>query len=153
LRQADAADAYVEDKGLAVAVHTRRLDDPQGAFERLLPALRELATRYGLVTEPGRNVIEVRSPGAHKGIVVEKLAAELGARGFLFAGDDLGDLEAFEAVAELEKQGLATLRVCSASQEESALLPLADVVVKGPEGVVALLRQLRRDVLESTEQS
>ena len=38
LRQADAADAWVEEKGLAVAVHTRRLDDPQAAYDRLLPA-------------------------------------------------------------------------------------------------------------------
>ena len=109
-----------------------------------------LAERHGLMIEPGRSVIEVRSPGAHKGMVVEKLAAELDARGFLFAGDDLGDLEAFEAVAELEKQGLATLRVCSASQEQSALLALADVVVKGPAGVVDLLRQLRLDIMQSS---
>jgi trehalose 6-phosphate phosphatase len=150
LRKADASDAYVEDKGLAVAVHTRRLPDPEGAFERLLPPLRTLAERHGMVIEPGRNVIEVRSPGAHKGMVVEKLAAELDARGFLFAGDDLGDLEAFEAVTELEKTGLAALRVCSASQEQSALLPLADVVVKGPTGVVDLLRQLRLDIMQSS---
>jgi len=152
LRLAGASDAYVEDKGLAVAVHTRRLPDPQGAFERLLPPLRTLASRHGMVIEPGRNVIEVRSPGAHKGMVVEKLVAELDARGFLFAGDDLGDLEAFDAIADLAKQGLAALRVCSASQEQSALLPLADVVVKGPEGVVQLLRQLRLDIMQSTAQ-
>jgi trehalose 6-phosphate phosphatase len=149
LRLAGASDAYVEDKGLAVAVHTRRLPDPQAAFERLLPPLRVLAGRHGMVIEPGRNVIEVRSPGSHKGMVVEKLVAELDARGFLFAGDDLGDLEAFEAIADLAKQGLAALRVCSASQEQSALLPLADVVVKGPEGVVELLRQLRLDIMQS----
>lgn len=152
LRLAGASDAYVEDKGLAVAVHTRRLPDPQGAFERLLPPLRVLAGRHGMVIEPGRNVIEVRSPGAHKGMVVERLVAELDARGFLFAGDDLGDLEAFEAVADLAKQGLAALRVCSASQEQSALLPLADVVVKGPAGVVGLLRQLRLDIMQSAAQ-
>lgn len=150
LRLAGAADAYVEDKGLAVAVHTRRLPDPQAAFERLLPPLRALAERHGMVIEPGRSVIEVRSPGAHKGMVVERLADELDARGFLFAGDDLGDLEAFEAVEELEKQGLAGLRVCSASQEQSALLPLADVVVKGPEGVIEFLRRLRLDILEGS---
>ena len=148
LRLAGATDAYVEDKGLAVAVHTRRLPDPQAAFERLLPPLKSLAERHGLVVEPGRNVIEVRSPGAHKGRVVEKLVAELDARGFLFAGDDLGDLEAFEAVAELEKQGLAAVRVCSASHEQSALEPLADIVVRGPEGVVGLLRQLRLDIMQ-----
>ncbi len=150
LRLAGATDAFVEDKGLAVAVHTRRLPDAEAAFERLLPPLRELAERHGMMVEPGRSVIEVRSPGAHKGMVVEKLAAELDARGFLFAGDDLGDLEAFEAVAELEKQGLATVRVCSASQEQSALLALADVVVKGPAGVVDLLRQLRLDIMQSS---
>lgn len=151
LRQADAADAYVEDKGLAVAVHTRRLPDPQAAFERLLPPLRTLADRHGLIIEPGRSVIEVRSPGAHKGMVVEKLAAELDAGGFFFAGDDLGDLEAFEAIGQLEKQGIVALRVCSASQEQSALLPLSDLVVKGPEGVVGLLRQLRLDIMQSSE--
>ena len=52
------------------------------------------------------------------------LAKELDAGGFLFAGDDLGDVEAFEAVAELREQGLPTLLVCSASDEESALVEL-----------------------------
>lgn len=149
LRQAGAADAFVEDKGLAVAVHTRRLDDPEGAFKQLLEPMSQLAVRHGLVIEPGRNVIEVRSAGAHKGMVVDRLAADLDARGFVFAGDDLGDIEAFEAVADLEKEGLATMRVCSASSEESALIPLADVVVHGPEGVLALLRQLAADAREA----
>jgi trehalose 6-phosphate phosphatase len=146
LRDADAADAFVEDKGLAIAVHTRRLDDPAGAYDRLLPRLTELAERRGLAVEPGRNVIEMRSPGMDKGVVVRKLAAEVDAGGFLFAGDDLGDVEAFEAVAELRDRGLATLLVCSASQEESTLLELSDVVVPGPDGVLDLLHQFTADV-------
>ena len=142
LRRAGAADAYVEDKGLAVAVHTRRLPDADEAFERLLPPLRELAQQHGLVLEPGRSVIEVRSAGSHKGLVVQRLAAVMDARGFLFAGDDLGDVEAFEAVEELGKQGIVPLRVCSASGEESALVAMSDVVVPGPVGVLDLLRKL-----------
>ncbi|MDQ4052104.1 MAG: trehalose-phosphatase [Actinomycetota bacterium] len=145
LRRLDAADAYVEDKGLAVAVHTRRLRDPDAAFDRLLPALQELATHHDLVVEPGRRVIEVRSPGMHKGLVVERLVEELGAGGFVFAGDDLGDLEAFESVAALADDDVPTLLVCSASDEQSALRSLADVVVDGPEGVLAFLRQLAAD--------
>jgi trehalose 6-phosphate phosphatase len=145
MRDAAAGDAFVEDKGLAIAVHTRRLDDPAGAYDRLLPVLRELADRYGLVTEPGRNVIEVRSPGMDKGMVVRTLAKEVEAGGFLFAGDDLGDVEAFEAVAELRGEGMPTLLVCSASKEESTLIELADVVVPGPDGVLDLLRQLTSD--------
>ena len=145
LRESDAAEAFVEDKGLAIAVHTRRLDDPGAAYDRLQPRLRDLAERYGLVEEPGRNVIEVRSPGMDKGLVVRRLAEEVEAQGFLFAGDDLGDVEAFEALAQFREDGMPTLLVCSASQEESALLELSDVVVPGPEGVLDLLRRLTSD--------
>jgi len=145
LRRLGATDAHLEEKGLAVAVHTRRLADPEASYDALLPALRELAARHDLVVEPGKQVIEVRSPGVHKGVVVERLVEELHAGGFAFVGDDLGDVEAFEAVASLAKDGLPTLLVCSASDEESALVPLSDVLVHGPEGVLELLRQLTAD--------
>src|SRR3954471_530192 len=97
LRRHHAEGAHIEEKGLAVAVHTRRLPDPQAAFEELLPVLEERAARYDLVVEPGRQVIEVRAPGMHKGVAVERLAKELEARAFVFVGDDLGDVEAFDA--------------------------------------------------------
>ncbi len=150
LRRADAAGAHVEEKGLAVAVHTRRLDDASAAFERLLPLMRELAAQHGLIVEPGRNVIEVRSDGMHKGHAVETLVREQSAGGFLFAGDDLGDVEAFEAVAALRDQGMPTLLVAAASPEQSALVPLADVVVPGPDGVLDLLRRLTADATART---
>jgi trehalose 6-phosphate phosphatase len=149
LREASADDAFVEDKGLAIAVHTRRLDDPAAAFERLETPLRRLAGEHGMVVEPGRNVIEARSPGSDKGAVVRDLVRQTEAGGFLFAGDDLGDLEAFDAVTELREQGLATLLVCSASDEESALVERSDVVVHGPEGVLDLLRRLTQGVRDS----
>jgi trehalose 6-phosphate phosphatase len=145
LRRHDAADAFVEEKGLAVAVHTRRLPDPTAAFERLLPVLRELADECGLVVEPGRQVIEVRAPGMDKGNVVRTLVEELSAGAFLFAGDDLGDVEAFDAVAGLREQGLPTLLVCVHSEEQGALRERADVVVDGPVGVLELLRRITRD--------
>ena len=148
LRAADAGDAHLEDKGLAVAIHTRRLPDPQGAFERLLPLVRDEARRHELTVEPGRNVIEIRSAGMHKGVVVDTLVSELDAGAFLFAGDDLGDVEAFEAVDKLRDGGMPTLLVCAASHEESTLEARADVVVKGPEGVLDLLRQLTADARE-----
>ncbi|HEY3015274.1 MAG TPA: trehalose-phosphatase [Nocardioides sp.] len=150
LRRADASGAYVEEKGLAVAIHTRRLPDPGAAFARLLPLLAEAAQARGLVVEPGRNVVEIRAPGMDKGAAVHALVADLNAGGFLFAGDDLGDLEAFNAVLELRARGMATLLVCSASAEQQALLELADVVVDGPPGVLDLLRQLTSDAASSS---
>jgi trehalose 6-phosphate phosphatase len=146
LRDEDAAGAWVEEKGLAVAVHTRRLDDPQAAFERLLPVLAEAARNNGLEVEPGRAVIEVRAPGMHKGAAVRTLTEELGARAFVFCGDDLGDLEAFKAVEELRGSEFAGLLVCSGSEEQVALAELADVVVDGPGGVLELLRELTEDI-------
>jgi trehalose 6-phosphate phosphatase len=145
LRSQDAADAFVEEKGLAVAVHTRRLPDPAGAFERLLPVLSEAAARYDLGVEPGRMVIEVRAPGMHKGQALRTIHGELDGNGVIFAGDDLGDIEAFRAVADLREKGRPGLLICSGSEEQKALVELSDLVVDGPEGVLAFLRQFARD--------
>lgn len=141
----DAADAYVEEKGLAVAVHTRRLPDPTGTFDRLLPVLTEAAQRFDLGVEPGRMVVEVRAPGMHKGQALRTIYGELDGHGVVFAGDDLGDIEAFKAVAELRDQGRPGLLICSGSEEQRALVELADIVVDGPDGVLSLLRQFARD--------
>jgi len=139
---AGAAGAYVEEKGLAVAVHTRRMDDPTGTFERLVKPISALAERHHLTIEPGRNVIEVRSGDMHKGHALRAFVAEQEATGVVFGGDDLGDVEAFEAVRSLRAEGLPGLVVCSASTERPDLARLADVVVDGPQGVVELLTAL-----------
>ena len=146
LRRADAADAWVEEKGLAVAVHTRRLADPRGAYDRLLPVLTDAAKLRNLAVEPGRMVIEIRSGGMDKGMAVRRLVEEYDAGGVLFVGDDLGDVPAFEAVAELRAHGVPGLLVCSGSDEESALCDLADIKVEGPDGVMAFLRRLTADL-------
>lgn len=145
LAAAGVPDAFVEEKGLAVAVHTRRLTDPAAAFTRLEPRLADAAARHGLGVEPGRMVLEVRAPGIHKGEALQQVVAETDAGGVLFAGDDLGDLEAFEAARSYRDKGLPVLLVCSGSVEEQALADVADLVVDGPDEVMALLRQIAAD--------
>jgi trehalose 6-phosphate phosphatase len=153
LRKAGAADAYLEEKGLAVAVHTRRLADPAAALGRLTPLLRDAAGRHGLVLEPGRMVVEVRAPGMNKGEAVRALQKELRADALVFVGDDLGDLEAFEAVRALRRGGMLGLLACSGSEEQRALVEVSDVVVDGPDGVVELLSGLARDAAASSDGS
>lgn len=145
LRAQAAGDAFVEEKGLAVAVHTRRLGEPRAAFDRLLPALEDAARRHDLGIEPGRLVIEVRAPGMDKGQALRTIHHELAGDGVIFAGDDLGDVEAFRAVAALREEGHPGLLVCSGSEEQQALVELSDLVVDGPAGVLALLRRFARD--------
>ncbi|WP_328542522.1 trehalose-phosphatase [Streptomyces sp. NBC_00371] len=133
---------WIEEKGRAVAVHTRRAADPQAAFEALRAPLSDLAARHGLIVEPGRLVLELRPPGMDKGAALSAYVREVGATSVLYGGDDLGDLSAFAAVDELRKDGVPGLLVCSGSSEVTELAERADVVVDGPEGVVGLLSGL-----------
>jgi trehalose 6-phosphate phosphatase len=136
------AGAKIEDKGRAIAVHTRLLPDPEAAVVKLEGPLRELAARHGLVLEPGKKVWEIRAPGMDKGVALRSIVDETGARQVIFAGDDLGDLSAFRAVRDLSSGGVAGFLVCSASTEEDALTELSDVVVDGPPGLAAWLTDL-----------
>jgi trehalose 6-phosphate phosphatase len=61
------------------------------------------------------------------------------ARAVLVAGDDVGDIPAFEAVAAMRGRGIAGLTVCSGSAEVTELAELSDLVLDGPAGVVAFL--------------
>lgn len=137
------ADARVEDKRLSVGIHTRELPDPTGAFERLRGPLATLAERHGLHPEPGRFVHELRAPGVDKGDAIRGLVDEVDPRVVVYAGDDLGDIPAFEAVRALRATGrVSALLICSGSDEQDALVQLADVVVAGPEGVARLWEEL-----------
>ncbi len=130
----------LEDKGLAVAIHTRGIDPD--VLKTLEGPLAELADGLGLTLEPGRQVIELRAPGVDKGQALRSLVGEIGARQVIFAGDDLGDLPAFDAVEELRHSGIGGLLICSASTEQDALVSRADLVLDGPDAVAAWLEEL-----------
>ncbi|MFF0556466.1 trehalose-phosphatase [Streptomyces sp. NPDC020472] len=139
---------WIEEKGRAVAVHTRRAQDPEGAFEALKGPLGELAASHGLVLEPGRMVLELRPPGMDKGVALAKYVREVGAGSVLYAGDDLGDLPAFAAVEKLRSDGTPGVLVCSGSTEVPELADRADLSVAGPPGVVEFLTELAKAVGE-----
>lgn len=137
--------AWIEEKGQAVAVHTRRAEDPQAAFDTLAGPLGELAGQHGLIVEPGRLVLELRPPGMDKGVALARFVAELDAESVIYAGDDLGDLAAFAAVEKLRTEGpdgVPGLLVCSGSAEVPELAERADLAVPGPAAVVAFLAAL-----------
>ncbi|MEV5241015.1 trehalose-phosphatase [Streptomyces cinnamoneus] len=141
---------WVEDKGRAIGVHTRRAADPQAAFDALCGPLGELARRHGLIVEPGRLVLELRPPGMDKGVALAEYVRETGATSVLYAGDDLGDLAAFAAVEKLRAEGVHGTLVCSGSAEVAVLAERADLVVDGPVGVVDLLASLADEIERRT---
>lgn len=155
LRSVGAPDGtHIEDKGRALAVHTRQAADPDAALKLLDEPLRSLAARVGLEVEPGRMVLELRAPGVDKGAALARLVNERGAHAVLYAGDDLGDVPAFDTVCTLRSRGVVDgLSVyCAAATGESALPELAsraDLTVPGPSGLAALLHDLA-DRLDAT---
>ncbi|TDC61792.1 trehalose-phosphatase [Streptomyces hainanensis] len=140
--QARRTGAHLEDKGNALALHTRRAPDPEAAFDALREPMERMAANWGLVLEPGRQVLELRPPGMDKGAALTALVGERNAGAVLYAGDDLGDLAAFSAVAELRTGGVPGLRVCSGSDEVARLAEATDLTVPGPAGLVDFLRRL-----------
>ncbi len=137
-----AEGAVLEDKHLALVVHTRPCADPAGALQRLDGPVRRLVEPLGLEVHPGRSVLEVRPPGFDKGGALARLCEPLPSA-VVFAGDDRGDLPAFDTVEALRARGVPGLTVCSADDEGPVeLRARADLVVDGPAGVVAMLRAL-----------
>jgi len=130
----------VERKDLSVAIHFR-----------VSPGYADLARDWtaaaaavsGLAVHPARMSFELRPPLPHdKGLVLTDSAA--GLTHVLFAGDDRGDLEAFDALDRLTAAAdVTTARVAVRSSEAPPeLLDRADVVVEGPEGALSLFLAL-----------
>ncbi len=135
---------HVERKGgLAVTLHWRGAPE-QG--ENAAAWADATAARLGLDVVPGRMAREFRAAvPIDKGTVLEGLLADRDAA--LFAGDDHGDLAAFDALDRLIASGAleTAVRVGVASDEgPPEIRARADVVVHGPKGLAALLADLAR---------
>jgi trehalose 6-phosphate phosphatase len=144
-RAADTVpETWVEDKGASVAVHYRQAPDPDRARVALLAALEPVAASAGMVVIEGKMVVEiVPRDRPLKGGAVDRIVGEAGLDAVLYAGDDLADLEAFAALDRQREGGRTTVKVAARSVETpETLIDAADVVVDGPDGLVALLREL-----------
>jgi trehalose 6-phosphate phosphatase len=135
-----ASGAFLEDKRYAVAVHTRRVADPDRWAGPIGQAAARVAARHGLEVVPGRLVWELRPQvRSDKGDAVRRVVAESGARRVVVVGDDRGDLPAFAVAAEVGDG----LRVAVRSAEAPAeLLEAAALILDGPEGVREFLEHL-----------
>ncbi|HVB01485.1 MAG TPA: trehalose-phosphatase [Acidimicrobiales bacterium] len=127
--------AWIEEKGVVLTFHWRRAP----ATEQLL---REVAQRAvdlaGLVTREGKQSIEVFPPGLpNKSEVVRALSTNC--RVVAYFGDDIGDLEAFDTLDELEAS-IQTFRGCVAGDEApTGMAERADLVLASSSEMFVLL--------------
>jgi trehalose 6-phosphate phosphatase len=136
--------ARVEPKGGSVAVHYRAADDAVAAQSTLAARLAPVALAAGLELLAGKMVIELVPAGRPlKEGAVERIVEDERLDAVLYAGDDVADIRAFEALDRLAERGLRTVKVAVHGRETPlALSDAADVVVDGPAGLVTLLRGL-----------
>jgi trehalose 6-phosphate phosphatase len=144
---ADAVEgAWVEVKGASIAVHYRAAADADAAASRLTETLAALAMPARMTLAPGKRVIEL-VPAGHplKAGAVDRIIDEAGLRAALYAGDDVADIGAFEALHRARGDGRLDHAITVAvrgDETPDALVQAADVVVDGPAQLIDLLRTL-----------
>jgi trehalose 6-phosphate phosphatase len=135
----------IEDKGPIRAFHWRGVSDEEAAATHL-EGLAQEAEAAGLATHWGRKVLEVRPPvPLDKGQAVRNLLGQTSPRAALFGGDDVTDLDAFDALQDMLEAGEleAAVRVGVRSDEgPDEIVQRADLVVDGVDGFARVLSAL-----------
>lgn len=128
--------ARVERKPASIAIHTRGLTVRRDAADALLA----LATPSVVVRRMRRGV-ELMPPGSHtKGDALRRIVTHRGIRGALVCGDDMTDLDMFDACREL--LAVECVSVLARSLEMPDFPASTDFEVAGVVGVDALIRTL-----------
>lgn len=99
----------LEDKGLTLALHYRRVPTLAGYVHRVMARV-VLAQAPALELQPGKFVVEIKPAGVDKGSAVADYLAEYPFKGRcpVFIGDDLNDEQGF---AEVNRQGGISIKV------------------------------------------
>jgi len=138
--------AWMETKGATIAVHYRATPDADAAGRVLEARLSALAVPARMALVPGKHVLELVPAGLPlKEGAVDRIIQDEGLRAALYAGDDLADLLAFEALDRAREDGRLEHAVKIAvrgGETPEALVAAADVIVDGPAAMVELLATL-----------
>ena len=136
---------HLEDKGPIKAFHWRGSPD-EDAAETVLQGVAHEAQAAGLEIHWGRKVLEVRPPvHVDKGQAVRALIERTNVGAALYGGDDVTDLDAFDALDALTAEGVldSAVRVGVRSSEgPAAIVERADIAVEGVRGFTEVLAVL-----------
>jgi trehalose 6-phosphate phosphatase len=135
----------IEDKGPIMTFHWRGAPD-EDAAHALVKRLGSEAVAEGLWTHWGRKVLEIRPPvPIGKDRAVRELLERRPASVALYAGDDVTDLDAFAALAELVDAGelddAVTVGV-SSDEGPREIVEQARIAVDGIAGMQQVLAEL-----------
>ena len=138
--------AWMETKGATIAVHYRATPDATSAGRELEQRMGEIADQAKMALLSGKHVVELVPAGFPlKEGAVERIIESDALRAALYAGDDIADLLAFEALDRAQADGrlehVVKVAVHGAETPED-LVSAADIVVEGVSEMVDLLATL-----------
>ena len=139
----------VEDKGPTVSLHFRNAADPDALREAMLEFARGTPEASGLVVTEGKMMVELRAPaGVDKGTALRRVVEARGLRSAMALGDDMTDIDAFNAIRALrQRDDFAGLAVAvSAAGTRPEVAAAADHTLEGPAEVEELLTWLAAEV-------
>lgn len=144
----------IEHKGLSATVHYRKSADPDVARAAILAAVSMAPTDGQIAVHEGRMSVELRPRGlGDKGRAARAIIEREGLRGVVVLGDDVTDLDMFQAVAELRARGQvrgAIIAVGGRDHEVPASVSdAADATLEGPQSAADLLAALAKDPLSA----
>jgi trehalose 6-phosphate phosphatase len=138
----DVSGVVVEDKGAILAFHYRRADVEVDALAAIRSAIASSETARHFQVQEGRKVYELRPPmEINKGTAARSLAERMGAKAVLAMGDDVTDLQMFEAVRAMQAPSVV---IGVWNEESPEVVESADYFVRGVPGVEWLLEKLVR---------
>ncbi len=139
----DKSGYIVERKKLGVAVHYRQVEDKELAKGRIKEAVEPMVAKYPLKQSEGRYVIELKPDlPVNKGDAITVIALRTGIERAMYLGDDVTDIDAFQALGRLREQGrLQTVSIAIASNESAPdVMHEADYVIQSVDAAEELLR-------------
>jgi trehalose 6-phosphate phosphatase len=151
--QADLQGVLVENKGASASIHYRLVTDRALAQELLTKWAEELAGPLDLKVTHGRMVVELRPPVAvNKGAAIRWIVDEFSLKGMLFFGDDVTDIDGFDAAKALRSErGIAAWSIAVADPEARPdVIEAADAAVESVSACVNLLTSLGQTLHNGT---
>jgi trehalose 6-phosphate phosphatase len=138
--------AWMETKGATIALHYRATPDAISAGRALEQRMGAIAVPAKMAVLSGKHVVELVPAGFPlKEGAVERIIESDGLRAALYAGDDIADLLAFEALDRARANGrlehVVKVAVRGAETPED-VVAAADIVVEGVSEMVELLATL-----------
>ncbi len=150
---------FVERKGPSVAFHVRQADDVPAARAAVVAAIAAVEARdgmddHGLEHYRGRSVVDLRPRAAGgKREAVERLLARERPGAVVVLGDELSDVDAFEAVRDARGARVIGCTVAVHGSDRPApaeLSAVADLHVDSARAVARFLAGLARELEKAT---